>query len=355
MVGRAVAYYAARAGADVHLADADPDPSAATRASLGVLTHANGRDDVYSLFYRDGHALHALLAEQLSAETGVDVGWRALGGIDVAFSDADMQAAHELAEFNRTRGCPVEVLDGDGVHELEPQLREDAVGGLYFPDDHRVDPPALAAALLAAAQRHGARVLFGTELCRLELQDKRIRAVLADEDAGTTPAVFDFAVVAAGAWTGELLAKTSAQTVAVRPVRGQHCVYGVTGETPRHILRYDRHHLVPITDGIVVGSTVEEVGFDIDTTASAAEEFGAILDRVLGLRGTPVRHCAGLRPKPRKGRPVIGPLEDMPNVFVASGHYKNGVLLGPITGQTLVAWMLEGEPPRDMSPFAIRR
>ena len=104
----------------------------------------------------------------------------------------------------------------------------------------------------------------------------------------------------------------------------------------------------------MVAATVEEVGFNLDTTDAAATEFGLILERVLGIRDTPINQRAGLRPKPRKGRPVIAPLEDMP-VFVASGHYKNGVLLGPITGQTVAAWILDGKPPRDMSHFAIAR
>ena len=352
LIGRSVAYYAARAGAAVDLVDADADPSAATRASLGVLTHFNGRDDAFSLLYRDGHALHALLAKQLDTETGADVGWRAPGGIDVAFDDADMQAVHELAAFNTERGCPAEILDGAAVRELEPRLRAEAVGGLYFAGDHRVEPPALAAALLAAAQRHGAQARFGLEVRHLEPHGAGVRVELADGDG---PRQFDFAVVAAGAWSGELLAGVTPQPVAVRPVRGQHCVYRVGGDLPRHILRYDRHHLVPTAAGLVVGSTVEEVGFEVVTTAAAAGEFDQVLDRVLGIRATVEGHRAGLRPKPRKGRPVIAPLDDMPCVFVASGHYKSGVLLGPITGQTLAAWILDGEPPRDMSPFAIHR
>jgi len=353
IIGRSVAYYAAQAGADVHLVDADDDPSATTRASLGVLTHFNGRDDAYGLLYREGHALHQGLAEQLMTETGTDVGWRALGGIDVAFSEADMQAVLELWEFNKARGCTAQLLDGEGVRELEPLLHQEAIGGVYFPEDHRVDPAALAGALLEATRKQGTRVSLGTAVHRFEQQDEEVAAILADGVSGTRRELFDFAVVAAGAWTSELVAAGGSQEVAVRPVRGQHCVYGGLGHL-RRVLRYDGHHLIPTADGITVGATVEDIGFDLDTTEAATTQLGMILERVLGARATPTRQRAGLRPKPRKGRPIIAPLDNMPCVFVASGHYKNGVLLGPITGQTLTTWMLEGQPPRDMSHFAIR-
>ena len=226
---------------------------------------------------------------------------------------------------------------------------------MYFPGDHRVDPSALAAALLEAAGRQGVlHVSFGTSLERLERSGAGVRAAFAGSASGSIPSGFDCAVVAAGAWTGQLMAASSGEEeIAVRPVRGQHSVYG-GGGTLRRVLRYDGHHLIPTAEGIMVAATVEEVGFNLDTTDAAATEFGLILERVLGIRDTPINQRAGLRPKPRKGRPVIAPLEDMP-VFVASGHYKNGVLLGPITGQTVAAWILDGKPPRDMSHFAIAR
>lgn len=356
IIGRSVAYYACQAGAEVLVIDGDADPSPTTRASLGVLTHFNGGDDAYGQLYRDGHALHTHLAEQLTEQTGLDVGWRQLGGIDVAFSEADMQAVTEIYEFNTVRGCEAELVDGRGVRELEPLLREKATGGVYFPEDHRVDPSALAAALLEAATRQGnLRVCFETAIVRIEQEGSGVGAVFASQIADGIPSEFDYAVVTAGAWTGRLLAASGVdEGVAVRPVRGQHCVYAGVGNL-RRVVRYDSQHLIPTANGIMVAATVEDVGFDLDTTEVAATQFSLTLERVLGIRSTPTQQRAGLRPKPRKGRPVIARLEDMPGVFVASGHYRNGVLLGPITGQVVAAWIMEGRPPRDMSRFAIER
>ena len=130
IVGRSVAYYASREGAEVYLVDADTDPSPTTRASRGVLTHFNGRDDAYGQLYRDGHLLHEHLAAQLMEEAGVDVGWRALGGIDVALPETEMLALAEICQFNKARGCAAQLVDGGSkVRELEPLLREEVYGG----------------------------------------------------------------------------------------------------------------------------------------------------------------------------------------------------------------------------------
>ena len=355
IIGRSVAYYACQAGAEVFLIDSDADPSSTTRASLGVLTHFNGGDDAYGQLYRDGHALHMNLAEQLMEQTGLDVGWRPLGGIDVAFSEADMQAVTEVYDFNTARGCEVELVDGRGVRELEPLLREEATGGVYFPEDHRVDPSALAAGLLEAASRQGnLRVCFETALVRLE-HGSGVEAVFASQSAHGIPSEFDYAVVTAGAWSGRLLATSGVgEEAAVRPVRGQHCVYAGVGNL-RRVVRYDSQHLIPTAKGSTVAATGEDVGCDLDTTEAAAAQFSLTLERVLGISAKPTQQRAGLRPKPRRGRPVLAQVEDMPGVFVATGHYKNGILLGPITGQILATWILEGRPPRDMSRFATKR
>ena len=121
------------------------------------------------------------------------------------------------------------------------------------------------------------------------------------------------------------------------------------------MLRWGSHHLIPAGDAIAVGATVEEVGFDTRTTEAAASEFTAVFRRVLDIEPVVLSQRAGLRPKPRKGRPVIGPVDPSARLFVASGHYKNGVLLGPLTGQVLAHWIVAGRPSRDMSFFGVRR
>ena len=352
IIGRSTAYFLARQGAQVILLDEGIAAGSPTsRASLGVLTHCNGGDNPYAQLFRDGHALHARLARDLAEDLGADVGWRPLGGIELFADPAQLE---EVWHFNRARGCRVERLDERALRDAEPAL--DGGGeGLYFADDHRVDPLKLGAALWAAAVRQGASAAWGERVWRIAQVGEIVEVATT---RGTHCA--DFAVLAAGAWTGDLAAQLGAR-VALRPVRGQQARFA--GAPLRHLVRINacpvpRHggrHFIPDGGETIVGSTVEEVGFRLATTCAAATQFVSEVRSALG-RCLPLsRQQAGLRPKPRGGRPLIGPLTDAPRVFVASGHYKNGVLLGPITGQIVARWIAEGTPGRDMRRFAPER
>lgn len=348
VVGLSCAYYLSSRGLGVEIIEAGPFPSPTTAASLGVLTHFNGGADPYSTLYRDGHALYAGLAAQLREETGIDIGWRPLGGIDLAFSEEEAQEARQLLRFNQERHCPAEWLTAADLRRLEPRLSARAQAGVYFPMDHRVAPEQLARALLKGAQQRGAHLRCGEPVEGFaQLGD----GVQVQTRTGVRQA--EFLVLAAGSWTGELGQRGGAE-IPVRPVRGQHgCFAG--GAELRHVLRWAGFHLVPSWDQIIAGATVEEVGFALETTAEAASRFEEFFCQVLDL--PPVRRGvrAGLRPKPRGGRPLIGPLQSQPRIFVAAGHYKNGILLGPLTGQILGEWIGTGQPPRDMSAFAVER
>ena len=344
IIGRSTAYFLARQGAKVVLLDEGIAAGSPTsRASLGVLTHCNGGDNPYAQLFRDGHALHARLARDLEEDIDADVGWRPLGGIEL-FADASQ--LEEVWRFNRARGCRVERLDERALRGAEPAL-DGGCEGLYFADDHRVDPLKLGAALWAAAAQRGASAAWGERVWRIAQEGEAVEVATS---RGTHRA--DFAVLAAGAWTTGLAAQLGAR-VALRPVRGQQARFA--GAPLRHLVRVNGRYLIPDGGETIVGSTLEEVGFRLETTRAAAAEFTAQIRSALG-RCLPLsRQQAGLRPKPRGGRPLIGPLTDAPRVFVASGHYKNGVLLGPITGQIVARWIAEGTPGRDMRRFAPER
>lgn len=344
IIGRSTAYFLAQQEAQVVLLDEGLAAGSPTsRASLGVLTHCNGGDNPYAQLFRDGHALHTKLACDLAADLGADVGWRPLGGIELFADASQLEAAWH---FNRARGCRVERLDERALRAAEPALNGGGEG-LYFADDHRVDPLKLGAALWAAAVQRGASAAWGAHVWRIAQAGEVVEVATS---RGTYRA--DFAVLAAGAWTSGLAAQLGGR-VALRPVRGQQARF--VGAPLRHLVRTNGRHLFPDGGETVVGSTLEEVGFRLETTRAAAAEFAAEVRSALG-RCLPLsRQQAGLRPKPRGGRPLIGPLIATPRVFVAAGHYKNGVLLGPITGQIVARWIAAGTPGRDMRRFAPER
>ena len=347
IVGRSTAYYLTHAGATVTLVDRDDDPSPTSRASLGVLTHAHGGDDALSRFYRASHALHEPLAEQLHEETGIDVGWRPLGGLDIAFDDDEARSLRGWIDFNLGRGASAQWLDEVSLREAEPDLSPAALGGALFPEDARVDPVLLGQALVTAAQARGACLRTKTRVTAITPRDGGVDCVLAEAGCERTE-TYDAAVVTTGSWSAEL-----APAVHVRPVRGQSGRF--SGACVRHVVRWGGQHALPAEGEVLVGGTVEEAGFDLSTTTAASEELNAWCARVFTPSVSLLDLRAGLRPKPRHGRPVIEPLDGAGSLLVATGHFKNGVLMAPLTGQVVARWILEGSPGRDMSPFAIDR
>ena len=347
LVGLAAAYYLSGRGFAVHLLDPGPFPSPTTTASLGVLTHFNGGDDPLSRLYRQGHALHADLATRLREQTGIDVGWRPLGGLDLAGDETEIAELRESLAFNLERGCPAEWVEGAPLRQLEPGLSDRMLAGVYFPTDQRVDPAALCRALLQAACQQGARLSLGerVEAFGQEGEGVWVRTRSAEHRA-------EFLVLATGAWTGEL-GETQGLSLPVRPVRGQHCRF--SGPLVHHLLRHQGAHLLPAGGELIAGATVEETGFELQTTAAAAERFTRLCEQVLAQPVHLLAQYAGLRPKPKGGRPHLGRLQAQPRVLVAAGHYKSGILLGPLTGQLLADWIETGGPPPEMQRFAPER
>ncbi len=351
IVGRSVAYYLSRSGVSVVVADRDPSPSATTRASLGVLTRPTGGQDPLSSFYRDAHSLHERLSEQLRAETGLDAGWRPLGGLDLALDGGEAEALRSRLEENRSRGVRGEWLDEGQLREAEPALSEAVAGAAFYPGDQRVDPPTLASVLQRAAEGRGARFRFGVAVGGLRPAPGGVECDL-HEGGGSRRATFDAAVIAAGSWSADV-GGPEAGRLRVRPVRGQSCLFA--GGPVRHVLRCSGGHVLPAPGGLLVGGTVEETGFDARTTPAAGQELSALCGRVLARPPVLRQQRAGLRPKPPRGRPLIGPVAGAEGLWAATGHYRNGVLMGPLTGRVLARWITTGDPGREMSPFGVDR
>ena len=351
IVGRSVAYYLARSGVSVVVADRDASPSATTRASLGVLTRPTGGQDPLSSFYRDSHSLHERLSEQLREETGRDAGWRPLGGLDLALDDGEAEGLRSLLDENRSRGVRAEWLDQRQLREAEPALSEAAAGGAFYPGDQRVDPPTLASVLQRAAEGRGARFTFGVAVAGMRPTPGGVECGL-HEGAGSRRATFDAAVIAAGSWSGGFDGPAEGR-LQVRPVRGQSCLFA--GDPVHHVVRCSGGHVLPAPGGLLVGGTLEETGFDASTTPAARRELSALCGRILSRPPVLREHHAGLRPKPRQGRPLIGPVPGAEGLWAATGHYRNGVLMGPLTGRVLARWITTGDPGRDMSRFWVDR
>jgi glycine oxidase len=251
-------------------------------------------------------------------------------------------------------GVCVEALDRDRLAALEPALarREDLRSIYWLAEEAQVRPSRLLKALRAILKRRGVefvetvQILGWTEL-------NRGRAALQTSQGRWTPT---WICVAAGPWSAALLHGLETE-LPVEPRRGQMVAWQTPRPLLQRIVNEGPRYLVPRDDGwLLAGSTVEEVGFDVSTTAEGIDELVTFArDWLPALRDVPVRDAwSGLRPYSRDGRPHLGRLAPWENVFVAAGHFRSGIHLAPATAHVLTELILGRDPQVDLSPFAPR-
>ncbi|MHB2024413.1 MAG: glycine oxidase ThiO [Mycobacteriales bacterium] len=355
VIGLACAWRLAGLGLAVQVVDPDPG-SGASRAAAGMLapvTEAHfGEEQLVALTLASAAAYPGFV-EELCQATGADVGFRESGTLAVALEAGDRAALADLAGLQARLGLEVTLLSGREARRLEPTLAPGIAGGSYAAGDHQVDPRRLTAALLAALSARGA-ALRRARVSSLIGADRVSGVRLADGEriqAGTV-------VLAAGAWSGAL---APPGLVPVRPVKGQILRLGAGPLPPAHSVRPLVEgrpcYVVPRADGeIVVGATVEEMGFD--TTVLAGAVSGLLRDATAVLPGLAecsfVEACAGLRPATPDNAPLVGPAGPA-GLVLATGHYRNGILLAPLTADAIASAVGgEGLPPA-FAPFPADR
>lgn len=286
------------------------------------------------------------LAARLRDEGGVDPEWTRSGML--LLDTADRAMADDWAgRF----GYRLEGLAGEALRQCEPALGADAGPALWMPEVAQVRNPRLVQAARAALVKQGGVIEEQCEVTDLRVRGGRVAGVLTTRGEYAAEVV----VVAAGAWSGRLLAGLGIRPE-IRPVRGQMLLFkGAPGRVSRIILG-ERHYVIPRRDGrVLVGSTMEEVGFDTSTTAAAREELLAAAFRLVpGLRACEVeRHWAGLRPGSPSGIPYISRHPEVAGLFINSGHFRNGVVMAPASVRLLADLVLGRPPVIDPAPYAL--
>ena len=265
--------------------------------------------------------------------------YRRTGTLEVAL-DADHLRRLETAALTLPRkGVHARLLDAAGTRSEEPHLSEAVVGGLLVPSHGYVAAGDLTRALTTAARRHGAQLIERGRVRRIVSAGGDLRV---ETDRGSLSG--NGVVLAAGSWSGQILIEGVDVRLPVRPVRGQLLQLAWTGPTLGRVIWSERCYLVPWEDGtLLVGATVEEAGFDERTTTAGIRDLieaaAEIVPHVWTAGFTAAR--AGLRPATPDEVPVIGPSTIVPNLVYATGHYRNGVLLAPLTAQLVADAMLE--------------
>lgn len=270
-----------------------------------------------------------------------DVGYRTDGTLLVAFDEREAAA---LA------GLPGEALTASELRRLEPSLSDRLCSGLYLKNDHQVDNRRLTAALWEAAAGSGVTLRPAAEVRALLCASGRVRSIqMADNSRMEASIVVD----AAGAWAGSL-GNEAARLAPTHPVRGQMLSLRSDPAPVRHVIRSPRAYLLPRASGhLVIGSTMEDAGFDKSVTPAGLAGLLAGAREILpaAARLAFEEAWAGLRPDTPDHLPILG-ATDLENFYVATGHFRNGILLAPITARLLADLILGRQPSLPLDPFS---
>ncbi len=352
MVGAATAYELGRAGARTLLVDR-ADAGRATDAGAGILSPETAKRD--DAGWTDLVRAAGRHYERLVPRLGPHCGWARCGILQLATRETDLPAWEWVAE----RAAGATEIGPEEARAMVPVLGT-VVRALHHPGAARVDGRMMCAALLRGAEQHG------VEMRRASVEEvragDRVTVVLSDGDTARAEAV----VIAGGAWTPRLATQLDVR-LPVGPVRGQIAHFDV----PEHdtarwpiVQQVYGHYMVPWADRrVAVGATVEDAGFAPDVTAGGVHEITREALRVMpGLAGATLREVrVGLRPTSLDDLPVLGRLPRVPNVFVATGHGANGLLLGPVSGALTADLVLGRDPSQtldlnlDLTPFSPAR
>src|SRR5262249_20896591 len=276
-------------------------------------------------------------------------------------ADADARAElRDLYAFQTGLGLAARWLTGRECRELEPMLAPGVPGGLLVEGDHQVDNRVLAAALLAAADLAGVD-LWRCRASEVQLAGGGVIGVRLDDDDVLSAGQV---VLAAGCWSGRIGGVPAELLPPVRPVKGQILRLrvpvghpGLLGRAVRGLIRGSDVYLVPRADGeLVVGATVEEQGFDTRVTAGGVYDLlrdaHEVVPGVTEL--TLAEASAGLRPGTPDNAPILGPAP-IPGLVYATGHYRNGLLLAPVTADAITGYLTGGVLPELAAPFTFDR
>lgn len=350
IIGLTIARALAQRGArDVTVIEKNQFGQEASWAAGGILApqiEADKDDDFFRLacasrdLYRD-------LVPALEEESGIGVGFDTTGTIYVAFTEEDEKDFRARYAWQQEQGLSVEWWTGDEARRVEPCLSHSVRCALRFPNDYQVENRKLVEALLIASERLGVRLINGCEALSLRIENGQVVGVETSKGFIGGPT----AVIAAGAWSSKV---AGGKALNVVPVRGQMLCF--EHQPPaRHVIYSARGYLIPRSGGrLLAGSTTEEAGFDKSVTGEGVDAIKSMAYEIAPmLESSPVIDSwAGFRPRSADGLPILGPSSKVDGLFYATGHYRNGILLAPITGELIAEAILTKTTPPLISPFS---
>jgi glycine oxidase len=355
IIGCATAHELAKRGCSVTLLERGVPGGEASSAAAGLLSPLGSSPDP-DPFHRlaiESWRLYPAVVAELRRVTGVDVEHMTAGSLYPLSRPADVEDSRARCHWPLAGEFGVEVVEGTDLAALEPGLAKDVTAARLVRGDHWVNNQRLVTAYALAAAARGVTVRTGVEVSRILLERGRACGVLADGQRLTA----DVVLLAAGAWSGVLAADLGGR-LPVGPVRGQMLAVSNVPPVLMHAIHGEGVYLVPRPSGeLLIGATVERVGFE---RAVTPEGLGALMAQAMELapelgRRPITRSWYGFRPSAPDGLPVLGPWPDVAGLFVATGHYRNGILLAPVTATVMADCIIDGKTPDSITPFLPHR
>ena len=344
-----------QAGLSVEVFEKSDPGTESSWAGLGVLSPeaAEGRPAEWLRLAQSSLALYPALADELRAATGIDVELRRDGLLYLALDESEVEALHADAAAQQAAGVPVPWLSARDARALEPNLTDELCAVLHYRHGWRVDNLRLNSALVMALSAAGVPVHAWQEVTEIVSEDGRVLGVRA----GVGEYQARWVVLAAGAWSGSI----PGVSLPVRPAKGQALLLdasGIESFNLSHVVDSRLGYVVPRRNAqLLLGATVEEAGFDKQVSESALGQLLAGAERVVpALKDAKIRETwAGLRPRSADDLPLLGPVAACEGLIAATGHFRNGILLAPLTAQLVTAWITGQPTPADADMFSPNR
>jgi glycine oxidase len=299
--------------------------------------------------------MYPAFAGSLKEETGIDVELDQTGTLNVAFDEQEERELRRIFSWQRTHSLRVEWLSSEDVRALEPNLSPEVRCALRFPDDWQVENRKLVQALIKSNEKLGVNLNPNCEVSAVQIEDGRVACVETSRGSISTRTV----IVAAGAWSSRIAILREASTaIDVEPVRGQMLCFNPQDTFVRHVIYSSRGYVVPRRDGrLLAGSTSERAGFDKSVTEDGIKSIKSMAFEIApGLASAPlVDAWAGFRPHAPDDLPVIGADPEVEGLFYATGHYRNGILLAPVTARMIADGIIGGPDSGSLKTFSPNR
>ncbi len=359
IIGLSCAYEAAKRGLKVSIIEPGAFGGQASGAAAGMLApfseNTEQPDHFFQLCYSSLNLFPAWISE-IESITGISTEWVQSGSIHVFQHEADLLPIQSRLQWHNEWGARSELVSQAQLRKLEPHITEDAIAGIYTPGESHVFAPKLAIALEAACSKLGIEMI--SQAGQLEdLKPSAVGGASIRMQNMRKARHADQVVICSGAWASQF-EQYLGLSIPIHPIRGQICSYEMQEIEIRHIVFSSQAYWVgKKNDRLVCGASEDVAGFDTTTTErgiqrlvrSSAEWFPFLQDRAVA------HQWAGLRPATRDGMPLIGTISGMPGIMMAAGHYRNGILLSPITAK-LIGDLLEDKAVRlSLGAFAPSR